>query len=215
MNKAVIFDLDGTLIDSVPDITLNLNLALESFGFNAVSENHVKDIFGHGARNLVLNAIGKSVSAETLDKVLNFYNNIYTKSPFVKTKTYPGTFETLTELARRGYLLAVCSNKPHVTTEKIVKTAFAPELFSLVRGQVPGGALKPDKKAVTDVLDKLCVSPENAFLVGDMVTDAVAASHAGVKFIAAQWGYGKIESLIASGATAFAASPAEILKFIR
>ena len=215
MNKAVIFDLDGTLIDSVPDITFNLNLALSNFGFNAVAESDVKDIIGHGARNLVLNAIGKSVSDETLDKVLNFYNNIYTESPFVKTKTYFGVNDMLGELVKRGYLLAVCSNKPQVTTEKIVKTAFVPRLFSVVSGYAPGGALKPDKKAVTDVLDKLCVSPENAFLIGDMVTDAVAALRAGVKFIAAQWGYGKAESLIASGTTAFAASPAEILKFIR
>lgn len=214
MKKAVIFDLDGTLIDSVPDITYYLNIALAKFGFNAVDEDRVKGIIGHGAKSLVLNAIDKTVSSKTLDKVLNFYNNIYTETPFVKTVIYNGVSKTLATLVSRGYMLAVCSNKPYFTTEKIVNAAFGPDLFTVISGYTAGGALKPDKKAVTDVLDKLGVISKNAFLVGDMETDAVAAHNSGVKFIAAQWGYGKPERLIATGATEFAASPEEILKFV-
>ena len=122
MKKLAIFDLDGTLIDSVPDIFDCINLMLEKFGYEKRKIEDIKQMIGNGAKNLVIRAIGSPVSEEKIKECLNYYNQIYTSSGSPKTKLFDGIEQTLSILKSRGYLLGIITNKPQMTTDEINKT---------------------------------------------------------------------------------------------
>ena len=117
MNKAIIFDLDGTIIDSAPDILDNLNIMLENYGYPKIELKRVTEIIGHGARNLVKGAVNKPLDEKVLDEYLKFYNNIYTANANKKTILYDGIMETIKKLRDMGYKLAICTNKPQMTLD--------------------------------------------------------------------------------------------------
>jgi len=215
MNKAVIFDLDGTLIDSVPDIAENINIMLKRFGYPELSEDEIKSKVGHGARNLVKDCIGKPLTDKELDERLNFYNDKYTNSGSPKTHLYKGIPETLRELKNRGYKLAILTNKPQETTDNVVKNHMKDMNFDKVVGQSGSVKCKPDKTATLAILKELNVLPENAYFVGDGDADVLTSLNSGTNGIAVLWGYSSKEKLAAFGATAFVAKPEDLLKIIQ
>lgn len=214
MRKAVIFDLDGTLIHSLPDITENLNITLKHFGFNTVTQERTKQIIGRGARNLVKDAIGCPVSEQDLDVYLSYYNFHYTNSENRLTALFDGIAELLKELKKRGYLIAICTNKPQQTTDKIYKQFLIEFNFDAVFGETPDCPVKPDKRSVIRVLDFLNVLPENVYFVGDMQTDYLSAVNSGCKPVCVLWGYGEKSRLSAIGCSVFAEKPSDILRII-
>ncbi len=214
MQKAVIFDLDGTLIHSLPDITENLNIMLRHFGFDTVTLEKTKQIIGRGARNLVKDAIGCPVSDRDLDVYLNYYNFHYTNSQNKLTALFNGIAELLTQLKKRGYLIAICTNKPQQTTDKIYKQFLTEFNFDAVFGETPDCPVKPDKKSVMRVLDFLKVSPQNAYFVGDMQTDYLSAVNSGCKPVCVLWGYGERAKLSELGCSVFAETPLDVLRII-
>lgn len=215
MNKAVIFDLDGTLIDSVPDIAENINIMLKRFGYPLLSEEEIKAKVGHGARNLVKDCIGKSLTDKELDERLEFYNYQYTNSGSPKTRLYKGIPETLKELKKRGYKLAILTNKPQETTDNVIKNHMSDLNFDKVVGQSGSVKCKPDKAATLAILKELNVLPENTYFVGDGDADVLTSLNSGTNGIAVLWGYSSKEKLAAFGATAFTYKPEDLLKIIQ
>lgn len=215
MNKAVIFDLDGTLIDSVPDIAENINIMLKRFGYPVLSEEEIKAKVGHGARNLVKDCIGKSLTDKELDERLEFYNYQYTNSGSPKTRLYKGIPETLKELKKRGYKLAILTNKPQETTDNVIKNHMSDLNFDKVVGQSGSVKCKPDKATTLAILKELNVLPEKTYFVGDGDADVLTSLNSGTNGIAVLWGYSSKEKLAAFGATAFVYKPEDLLKIIQ
>lgn len=213
MEKGVIFDLDGTLIDSVPDICLNLNIMLEHFNYPKISIEKVRQIIGKGARRLVRDSLDRQVSEQVLDQLLAFYNDKYTNSDSPKTQVYSGVMEVLKTLKARGYKLAVCTNKPNETTVKVVELFF-PNIFDCVLGQSLNRPLKPQVEAVSPILEQLNLTPENVYFVGDMQTDYLTSANLKCKHVMALWGYGEKSQLQSLGASVFANSPKQLLDII-
>ena len=215
MEKAVIFDLDGTLINSAPDIMYNLNKMLAHFGYKEIDYSEFTKIIGHGAKNLVKDAVKVDVDGEKLQEYLDYYNQRYTSNPCEKTVVYEGVYEVLISLKQKGYKLAICTNKPQTTTDEIVKKLFKNFTFDCIYGHADGRALKPDKNSIFPILNKLKVLPKNTYIVGDMATDFLSAQNVGSKPICALWGYGNEEQLKNLGAKEFALIPKDLLLLIK
>ena len=215
MNKAVIFDLDGTLIDSIPDIAENVNLTLEKFGEPKKDYDFILTLTGDGARNLVSRSFDGKYSGAELDERLNYYNEIYTSCGSPKTTVYEGVGEMLIELKKRGYKLGILTNKPHMTVEGIYERLLSQYGFDIVVGSRPGMKVKPDPTMLLQMLKEIDVLPENCYFVGDDKPDALIAINAGVKGISELWGYRTREFLEQAGATVFASTPKDVLDIIK
>ena len=214
MKKIVIFDLDGTLIDSVHDIADCVNLMLEKYGYQKRKLDEIKQMIGNGARNLVKRAIGLDLSASELDERLKVYDEIYTNCGCPKTKVFDGMAEVLRELKSRGFLLGIVTNKQQSATEEIYNSMLKEFNFDCVVGQRKGLKIKPDPDGVYSILENCGVSKENAYFVGDGETDVQVAINAGVKGIAGLWGYRTRAQLEAVGAKVFATIPQDLSKII-
>ena len=204
MNKAIIFDLDGTLIHSLPDIYYSINVTRKKFGKSEVSYQKVMDSIGNGARRLVDECFDRELSQDQLDEVLKFYNEHYTSGGSPKTRLFDGVDDLLRGLKERGYKLAILTNKPQVTTDEVYKKYMSEYEFDLVVGQSGKVKCKPDKTATLQILDKLGVLPENTFFIGDGETDVLTALNSNTKGIAVLWGYRSKEQLEKAGAKVFA-----------
>lgn len=215
MNKAVIFDLDGTILDTAPDILYNLNLMLTEFGHKNIDLKRVYDAIGHGAKNLVKGAIDEKLSEEQIIERLYFYNQKYTNSGSPYTKLFEGIDNLLISLKSKNFKLAILTNKPQETTDKIYEKYLKKYGFDLVVGQREDLPIKPNPRSTYQILNSLDVSNENAYFLGDMETDLLTGLNASVTPIIANWGYGKKEKLVALGAKFFAENPSEVLSFLK
>ncbi len=214
LKKAVIFDLDGTLLDSAGDICLFINRALEHFGYPSVSKQNVIKFIGTGARNLVKLCIGKPVFDEHLDEVLAYYNNVYATSESLLTRPFNGVEELLTTLKENGYKLAILSNKPQPNTQALYEEHFKKFAFDAVMGQSSLFKRKPDKTSTLKILGDMGVSVNDAYFVGDGETDVLTSINAGTNGIAVLWGYRDREQLSSAGAKVFANTPSDILSIL-
>ena len=214
MNKLVIFDLDGTLIDSLPDILEQVNLTLQHFNYPLCTYNQIRQYIGHGARNLVKRSFG-NISEEDLDQKLEYYNKIYTACGSPKTHVFEGMAEVMLALKQMGYKLAILTNKPQMTTDRVYQKYLSQFGFDMVVGQSNNVKCKPDKSATLNILKQLEVSQENAYFIGDGETDIQTAYNSNIKHIAVLWGYRDKEQLEKVGANTFVNTPSEILDIIK
>ena len=214
MNKAVIFDLDGTLIDSLPDIAEYVNITLEKYGAPKKDVCKIRQYIGNGARNLILRSFDGTIEGERAEEILAFYNKNYTESGSPKTRLFEGVKEVLFELKKRGYKLGVLTNKPQVTTDGVYQTYLKEIGFDAVVGQTAGKKIKPNPDTLLELLNSLGVLVENAYMVGDGETDVEVAINAGVHGVAVLWGYRDKDQLLNAGAKVFAEKPLDLLKVI-
>ncbi len=214
MNKLVIFDLDGTLLDSVPDIEVCLNQTLTNFGYSTHSREEITTFIGNGARNLVKRALPLNETEEKVDECLKYYNKIYTASGSPLTRLFDGIEKVINELWLRGYKIAILTNKPQITTDNIFSKYMAHLPISKVVGQVDGVKIKPDPTVTEQILTEFNVQKENAYFVGDGETDIKTAINAGIKGVGVLWGYRSKVQLEEAGATLFALVPEDLLKII-
>ncbi len=187
--RAVVFDLDGTLIDSVPDIAAALNLCLTAEGRTPLAEDGVAKLVGGGARELVARALGDATLDADVDRVHADFLARYDAEPVARTRLYPGARELLIELRDAGLPIAICTNKPQHLTDLILARLDLAAFFSVIWGATPGHPLKPDAACLRTVCTELGTTPSETVMVGDSHTDIDAARAAGCPSILVAHGY--------------------------
>ena len=213
MLKVVIFDLDGTLLNTIEDLGRAVNYALSLRGLPLHPMEEYRGMVGHGVRNLVTVALPKELQADEalIDAALADFKSYYTAHIDVHTRPYPGMVEAVRQLHEKGIKLAVASNKFQSGTESLIAEFFPGIPFVAVLGNRPGYPLKPDPEIVGEVLRQASASPAQTVMVGDSLTDMKTASNGGIRGIAVSWGYRVLEP---SPAYTLVHSPSELLSLI-
>ena len=215
MNKAVIFDLDGTLLHTLPDIHFFVNEMLSHYGYPLRSEKEVMQFIGCGSRNLIKLSLPDGLTDDEISERHAYYNKIYTASGSPKTKLFDGIEQVIVELKNRGYKIAILTNKPQETTDNVYERYMKHLGFDLVVGQSAKVKVKPDPTTAKQILFNFNVLPENAYFVGDGETDVQTSINAGTNGIAVLWGYRSKEQLSVAGAKVFASSVEQLLTLIK
>lgn len=211
--RAILFDLDGTLVDSADDIGAALTAALADADVPPPSGAEVRSWVGGGAADLVRKAIAQlapSADPAIHARVLARFYIHYRARPFARTALYPGLAPVLDRLAEAGRALAVLSNKPHDLTVTIAEALLGAWPFAVVAGARPHHPLKPDPEPALIVAAELGVPPEACALVGDAVSDLACARAAGMMAVAVTWGYRPRAELIAAMPALLVDDPAEL-----
>ena len=194
--KLVIFDLDGTLLDTIDDLKEAVNHAMSLRGFPTFTRDEVMAMVGHGARNLMRKALPVGHKDDDMvDTAYNDFRAYYITHIDVHTKPFAGIQDLLANLHHEGVMLAVASNKFQEGTEHLIKEFFPEISFVAVLGGRPDFPLKPDPEIVGEVLRKANVDKEDAVMVGDSDTDMETAANGGVMGIAVNWGYRDMSSV--------------------
>lgn len=212
--KAVIFDLDGTLVDSLADLSDSVNLMLESYGFPTHEMEQYRYFVGNGSKKLMERTLprDKAASAEFVEEALVKYKAIYKERLLKKTRPYNGVRELLAELKSRGIPLAVCTNKHNDAALTIVKILFAPGTFEEVLGDRPGFPKKPNPATPLEIASHLGVKPDEVAYLGDTSVDMETAVHAGFLPVGVLWGFRPEEELVKNGAKVLLKAPLELLE---
>lgn len=210
MKPCLIFDLDGTLVDSLPGIAATLNRTLSAHGLPGHSHAAVRSFVGNGLRNLILRGAPHGASPELIQSLLTLYMKDYNLSWRDGTVAYPGVHHMLGELQQSGYSMAVLSNKVHEFTVEMVNSIFPDIHFSAVLGQRVGIPHKPDPAGALQIARTLGTSPENCVVIGDSTMDIETAANAGMENIAVSWGYHDRDRLLAAGARRIIDQPAQL-----
>ncbi|MDO4701589.1 MAG: HAD family hydrolase [Erysipelotrichaceae bacterium] len=207
MKKALIFDLDGTILDTLEDIHYHLNQALLAFDYKQLTIEEVSSIVGYGFYSLVKNAI-KSEDQQLISKVLNFYLNSYEQSPNLYTKPYAGIVDLLNTL-KEEYLLFVVSNKQDDSVQKLVHLHFKDVFIEAIGNKAPFKP-KPDPDMVQYILGKYHIQQEDCIYIGDTEVDILTANHAGMPCIGCLWGFRSKEELLSYDVKYLVDHPSEI-----
>ncbi len=188
MYKAAIFDLDGTILDTLADLTEAVNAALAKHGFAKRSEAEVCSFVGNGARVLTIRAAGKELPDELIDEMLADFREYYRLHCADRTRPYAGIPTLLSALRECGVGTAVVSNKPDPATQALCERFF-PQLFDFVTGERDGIARKPSADGVDTALRALGVSRNEAVYIGDSDVDIATAHNAGLPCLSVTWGF--------------------------
>ena len=215
VKKTVIFDLDGTLLDSIYDIAICMNEVLNSLNLTTYSIDEYKYFVGYGVDVLVENVLQDSIAKSKKDEVITLFKKLYDNNLHKNTKPYDGIFELLDELVKRDYNLAVLSNKPDLMTKEYVKTVFKDYPFLEVHGQKEHLAKKPDPIQALNIASKLKINPSEIFFVGDTKVDMQTAKSANMKAIGVLWGFRDEKELKEHGADFIVKEPLEIINIIK
>ena len=214
MIKAIVFDLDGTLLDTVPDIAGAMNRALAACGLPTHDLKTVESFLGGGILDAVTQAAPQGTSEEVIQRVLELYRDDYIANCTQQTKLYDGVREMVDGFAAQGLDMAVLSNKTEATAQKIVAHFFPNGEFKAVFGRVNDRPLKPHPDAAKPVLKVLGLAPQEIAYVGDSNTDILFAKAVGMLPVATPWGYRSREELVEAGAELIAEKPMDLLKLI-
>ena len=209
----VIFDLDGTLADTLGDLNGAVNAALTQQGFPERSLEETRADIGNGIRNLIERSAPAGTDAALCDILLNDFRAYYREHLLVKTVAYPGMVELLQTLRDAGVRIAVASNKFDAGTKEIFFGLFG-DAAEVVRGETEDCPRKPAPDIIDRILAELDVPKEGTVLVGDSDIDIKTAKNAGIEALAVTWGFRSREQLAAAGAEHFADTAEEIRRFI-
>ena len=191
----IIFDLDGTLVDSAPDLNACANRVLSQINKRPVSLDQSKNFIGDGVRVFIektLSFVGHSANLEELNEIERFFLKDYQKHSADLSKPYPGVLETLTKLKKAGFQMGVCSNKPQEASEHLLKTLKLSQFFSKIAGGDYYSVRKPDKHHLLQLIDDLKGNPTKTLMVGDNEHDAAMAKDGNVYFIFCTYGYSRL-----------------------
>ncbi len=189
-----LFDLDGTLVDSLEDLTDAVNFMLAGFGKDPLSRADVRNLVGKGARNLVQRALGAELS-EHIERGLGLFTEFNAIHIADKSRLYPGVRETLETLAENTIPLAIVSNKNEVLSRLILHTLGIDHFFGAICGGDTFPEMKPSPLPLLRVVERFGISPGDAVMVGDSINDIQAGRHAGITTIGCTWGYGGPDDL--------------------
>ena len=212
MKQGVIFDLDGTLINSLPDISAAMNRSLAKFGLPVFPEDQYKYKVGNGVFKIAERSVGGHT--EYLEDVLKAYMADYAENCRVNSYAYPGITETLLGLQEKGVRVCVLSNKDQADTESVLRYYFPDVQFAAIRGRVDGVPLKPDPAGALLIAENLGLTREDFWYVGDTSMDMNCGNAAGMETVGVLWGFRPREELVASGAKHLIVEPRELLTLV-
>ncbi len=213
--KAVLFDLDGTLLDTLDDLADAMNIVLGRLGFPQHDAQDYKYHVGDGVKELALRVLpGDQRDEQTVARCIRAMREEYGRRWNNKTRPYPGIAELLDALTERGVGKCVLSNKPDQTTKMVVARLLPKWRFDVVAGERPGIPRKPDPQAALSIAAQLRIPPGEFLYLGDTNTDMKTACAAGMYPVGALWGFRTEEELWGSGAKAVIAKPLDLLALL-
>ena len=211
--KAVIFDLDGTILDTLGDLSNSVNFALQQNSLPLRSIDEVRAFVGNGIRLLIERAVPEGTDEETLNKCFDAFKAHYKENSAVLTKAYDGIPEVLSELSAMGLKTAVVSNKADFAVQILVEEYFK-GLFQYSVGEREGIRRKPYPDSVFSVIETFGVNKDECIYIGDSEVDIETAKNAGIKCICVTWGFREKEFLQSLSPDYMADTPKEILNII-
>ena len=202
MIKACIFDLDGTLMDTLASLVYSVNATLTEMGLLTINHEQCQAFVGNGARRLLEDALDASgdIGHTRIEEAMQIYKRIFDLNCTYQVKPYDGIMELLKELKERNIQTAVLSNKPHGQTVKVVKEVVGEGWIDWVQGQQEHIARKPDPEAVYTILERFGVKKEETLYIGDSEVDIKTGQSAGLTTIGVTWGFRSREQLLDAGA---------------
>ena len=214
--KSVIFDLDGTLLDTIEDLGDSVNEVLVARGYPTHSYEEYCFFIGDGMVNLIKRSLPNEClnDEQLIEDVLIDYREAYTRNWNKKSKPYKGIMECLADLKSRSIVSAVLSNKPHHFTEMCVAKLIGNENFNVVLGQREGVKKKPCPDAAFEICDTIKVDPKDVVFIGDTNVDIITGIAAGMKTIGVLWGFREEGELREAGAHYIVDNPNQILEII-
>lgn len=186
--KAAIFDMDGTILDTLEDLRDSVNASLAWAGFPARTAEEIRAFVGNGAKRLIERAVPDGTDEDTAGRILAYYRSYYEAHAQVKTAPYPGVCELLDSLRAAGVKLAVVSNKPDAAVKKLAGHYF-PGVFHAAIGAMDGVAVKPAPDALRSAMRLLRVTAEETVYIGDSDVDVMTAKNAGTAGLFVTWGF--------------------------
>ncbi len=216
MKKAVIFDLDGTLTNTLKSLWKSTNMALATAGLPPHEIDSYKYFAGNGAKELIRKSLIADGDTELVhfDSVMEAYNRIFEEYCMYEVKPYDGIRELLKALKEKGLHLAVNSNKPQPRTVDVVEEIFGKDTFDLLVGQCEERRRKPAPDGVNYILEQLHLNKEDVLYIGDTCTDMQTGKSAGVFTVGALWGFRNRQELVENHADAIIEKPLELLQYI-
>lgn len=214
--KACIFDLDGTLTNTIESLTYSVNLTLKEMHLEQITMEQCRQFVGNGARYLMERAIvaGGDLEGKRIEESMEIYARVFDENCTYKVTPYEGIREMIAELKERGILLGVLSNKPNQQTVHVVETVFGKGTFDFMQGQKEGIRRKPDPEGFFRMLEDMKVEKDECLYVGDSEVDVAMGIAAGANLVAVDWGFRPVEVLEKAGAERIISRPEELLKYI-
>ena len=209
----LVFDMDGTILDTLEDLKIAMNHALRLHNMPERTLDEIRSFVGNGIRRLIELAVVDGTSIQKIDEVHKDFMAYYEDHCADFTKPYDGINDTIAELKKRGYKTAVVSNKVNEAVLDLCDEYF-PGLFDLAIGETPNVARKPAPDMVYLALNHFGVSKEQAVYIGDSDVDVATAKNSGLDMIAVDWGFRSRECLMEQGATTIISRPEEIIKYV-
>lgn len=211
--KAIVFDLDGTLTDTLYDLMLSTNYALSEMGWPERTLDEVRQFVGNGVRRLMEQAVPSDAEEMEFDMCFSIFQEHYVEHCQDHTALYPGIKELLDELKQRGYKMAIVSNKLQAGVDELYRTFFD-GVIDVAIGERPDMKRKPCPDMVNAALKQMGVTAEEAIYVGDSEVDMATARNAGLPCISVLWGFRDQDYLKEIGAFRMVATPQEILEYV-
>jgi phosphoglycolate phosphatase len=211
--KAIIFDLDGTLVNTLADLTDSMNHALSGLGQPTHDSSVIRNFIGDGVFTFASRALPPD-ARHLADEVVRRMREHYKANCLSKTAAYPGMVDVVAQLKRRGMALAVLTNKDQNVARSIVEHCFGKGVFDRVVGVVDKTPVKPGREAVTKLMTEMGLTKDDCLFVGDSGIDIDTAKAAGIRSVGVTWGFRDRPELVEHGAAAVIDSAAELLRLI-
>ena len=216
MIRACIFDLDGTLTDTIESLTYSVGETLKEMGLSAITKEQCQSFVGNGARVLLEKSIRAAgdFGGARIHEAMEIYGRIFDENCTYHVTPYEGIPKLLKELKNRGVKLAVLSNKPHPQTVKVAEEIFGRDVFDVLQGQREEIPRKPSPEGIYTILEKLGAATEECLYVGDSEVDIATGSNALTKTVGVTWGFRTEEELKDAGAVYLVHRPEELLRLL-
>lgn len=212
MKKLCIFDLDGTLLNTLDSIAYYVNDTMKHFGLPVIETEKIRTFVGNGAKNLISRSLRYNGSELDAEKVLSVYIEKYNSDALYLVKPYDGIRELLSKLHENGVTLAVLSNKPHSSTSIMIDKIFGKDLFSVVRGPYNNEKVKPDPAVANEIAKGF--EKENCFFIGDSDVDIETGKNALMHTVGVTWGFRDRDVLQNAGAEKIVSKAADIADIV-
>jgi len=214
--QAIIFDLDGTLLNTLDDLTVAFNIACSQFGCPPSNRKEYKQLVGNGARYVIVTRFKKHhISEEHIEQALRIFREAYRSTELSQTHPYPGIVEVLNALSETPIKLNVLSNKPHQDTVQCIRQFFNIRQFEVVLGHQENNPLKPDPTSAKEIMKQCGVPCHRGLFVGDTSVDIETAHHASMYAVGVTWGFRTQTELEQCGADTIIQKPDEIIKLCK